>query len=185
MYDFLDKIGLKAVLEAVKGKIPSSLPANGGNADTAKTLSDFLGVWQENLDDAPLGFCCAHGGTVNTPFGFWSTVITVGQNGNYRQQIAFPWAEGESYIMPKFRVMDNGVWYSWKTCGELKPYIVSGATVKAGESTVITNHNFMPSAVFWWENKSSVYPATSFDTTSFNMAIASSIDRTINCIIFK
>ena len=34
MYDSLDKIGLKAVLEAVKGKIPTSLPANGGNADT-------------------------------------------------------------------------------------------------------------------------------------------------------
>ena len=34
MYDFLDKIGLKAVLEEIKGKIPTSLPANGGNADT-------------------------------------------------------------------------------------------------------------------------------------------------------
>ena len=34
MYDFLDKIGLKAVLEAIKGKMPTSLPANGGNADT-------------------------------------------------------------------------------------------------------------------------------------------------------
>lgn len=34
MYNFLDKIGLKAVLEAIKGNIPSSLPANGGNADT-------------------------------------------------------------------------------------------------------------------------------------------------------
>ena len=44
MYDFLDKIGLKAVLEAVKGKIPSSLPANGGNADTVggKSASDFV-----------------------------------------------------------------------------------------------------------------------------------------------
>ena len=35
MYDSLDKIGLKAVLEAIKGKIPTSLPANGGNADYA------------------------------------------------------------------------------------------------------------------------------------------------------
>ena len=34
MYDFLDKIGLKAVLEVIKGKMPTSLPANGGNADT-------------------------------------------------------------------------------------------------------------------------------------------------------
>ena len=35
MYDFLDKIGLKTVLEAIKGKMPTSLPANGGNADYA------------------------------------------------------------------------------------------------------------------------------------------------------
>ena len=41
MYDFLDKIGLKAVLEAIKGKIPKSLPANGGNADYA-TNADKL-----------------------------------------------------------------------------------------------------------------------------------------------
>ena len=44
MYDFLDKIGLKAVLEAIKGKIPTSLPANGGDADTVggKRPSDFV-----------------------------------------------------------------------------------------------------------------------------------------------
>lgn len=44
MYDFLDKIGLKAVLEAIKGKMPASLPANGGNADTVggKSVSDFV-----------------------------------------------------------------------------------------------------------------------------------------------
>lgn len=35
MFDFLDKIGLKAVLEQIKAKFPSSLPANGGNADYA------------------------------------------------------------------------------------------------------------------------------------------------------
>lgn len=44
MYDFLDKIGLKAVLEAIKGKIPTSLPANGGNADTVDEyhVSDII-----------------------------------------------------------------------------------------------------------------------------------------------
>ena len=44
MFDFLDKIGLKAVLEAIKGKMPTSLPANGGNADTVDGLhaGDFL-----------------------------------------------------------------------------------------------------------------------------------------------
>ena len=44
MYDFLDKIGLKAVLEAIKGKMPTSLPANGGNADTVdgKHAENFI-----------------------------------------------------------------------------------------------------------------------------------------------
>ena len=62
MYDFLDKIGLKAVLEAIKGKMPTSLPANGGNADYAanadkldglhaddfaKAYNDYLGTYLE------------------------------------------------------------------------------------------------------------------------------------------
>ena len=51
MYDFLDKIGLKAVLEAIKGKIPTSLPANGGNADTLgnKHASDFANSYNDDL----------------------------------------------------------------------------------------------------------------------------------------
>lgn len=50
MYDFLDKIGLKAVLEAVKDKMPTSLPANGGNADTVggNSASDFVGALTAN-----------------------------------------------------------------------------------------------------------------------------------------
>lgn len=46
MYDFLDKIGLKAVLEQIKAKFPSSLPANGGNAGTVggKSADDFAQI---------------------------------------------------------------------------------------------------------------------------------------------
>lgn len=44
MYDFLDKIGLKAVLEAIKGKIPASLPANGGSADYAADADKLDGL---------------------------------------------------------------------------------------------------------------------------------------------
>ncbi len=47
MYDSLDKIGLKAVLEAVKGKIPTSLPANGGNADTVSGYTIWIGTQAE------------------------------------------------------------------------------------------------------------------------------------------
>lgn len=46
MYDFLDKIGLKTVLEQIKAKFPSSLPANGGNANTVggKSADDFAQI---------------------------------------------------------------------------------------------------------------------------------------------
>lgn len=46
MFDFLDKTGLKAVLEQIKAKFPSSLPANGGNADTVDGLhaNDFTQI---------------------------------------------------------------------------------------------------------------------------------------------
>ena len=51
MYDFLDKIGLKAVLEAIKGKMPTSLPANGGTADTARQVtspSSKIKIYEDN-----------------------------------------------------------------------------------------------------------------------------------------
>lgn len=50
MFDFLDKTGLKTVLEQIKAKFPSSLPADGGNADTVdgKHAADFV----EALTDA-------------------------------------------------------------------------------------------------------------------------------------
>ena len=69
MFDFLDKTGLKAVLEQIKAKFPSSLPANGGNADYAAVASDtqlfngkpsgnyvqFLGVVQvDDMSTAPV-----------------------------------------------------------------------------------------------------------------------------------
>lgn len=81
MYDFLDKIGLKAVLEAIKGKMPASLPANGGNADTVdgRHADDFIksvtDINRTSLDD------CVTGGTyavspvyttdIPTQYGMW------------------------------------------------------------------------------------------------------------------
>ena len=55
MYDFLDKIGLKAVLEAVKGKIPTSLPANGGNADYAANADKLDGLHADEFIKANSG----------------------------------------------------------------------------------------------------------------------------------
>ena len=56
MYDFLDKIGLKAVLEAIKGKMPTSLPANGGNADYATNAGNA-----DTVDDIHIH--CVNDGT--------------------------------------------------------------------------------------------------------------------------
>lgn len=44
MYDFLNKIGLKIMLEAVKAKFPETLPANGGNADYADNADKLDGL---------------------------------------------------------------------------------------------------------------------------------------------
>ena len=49
MYDSLDKIGLKTVLEAIKGKIPASLPANGGNADYAANADKLDGLHADDF----------------------------------------------------------------------------------------------------------------------------------------
>lgn len=189
----IKKSELTELVRQILAEMPTSLPANGGNADyatnagNAETLSEWGRVPTLDLDNVDLGFIAASGEANSAPNTFWSTVLTVGQGvQSYAAQLAFPWLYDPSQAM-KYRVLSNGIWYDWKeiyTSGN-KPYIVGDVSVKAGELTAITNHNFMPSAVFWWENKSSVYPATSFDTTSFNMAVASSIDRTINCIIFK
>lgn len=52
MYDSLDKIGLKAVLEAIKGKMPTSLPANGGNADYAANADKLDGLHADDFAKA-------------------------------------------------------------------------------------------------------------------------------------
>lgn len=51
MFDFLDKTGLKAVLEQIKAKFPSSLPANGGNADYAANAGNAGTVGGKSADD--------------------------------------------------------------------------------------------------------------------------------------
>lgn len=51
MYDFLDKIGLKTALEQIKAKFPSSLPANGGNADYATNAGNANTIAGKPIDD--------------------------------------------------------------------------------------------------------------------------------------
>ena len=101
---------------AYKVDIPTSLPANGGNATTAITLSDWSGDIIENADDAPLGLSKIDAGSPNNPFTFWAEILTLGEAGNqaYRQQWAFPWSNNEAPLKPKYRVKDAGVWGPWQ-----------------------------------------------------------------------
>lgn len=86
-----------------------------GEADKAKTLSDWAGSAVTSADNAPLGLSKINSDGTNNPFSFWSTLLTTGENENsgYKQQWAFPWGAGEVAQTPKYRVKDSGVWSPW------------------------------------------------------------------------
>lgn len=97
--------------------IPTALPADGGNADTAKTLSSWAGNAVLDLNNAPLGFSRAPGHAENNPFDFWVTSLLLGgYSDKYKQQYVFPWGNSNSKQMPKYRVYDNGAWCDWQSC---------------------------------------------------------------------
>ena len=81
--------------------------------NTDIVISDETDI--KSCDDAPIGICFCNEKAVNTPFIFWSTVLTVGNpNIDYLQQLALPWGYGEVTTI-KFRNKDMGVWNDWKT----------------------------------------------------------------------
>ena len=94
--------------------IPTSLPANGGNADSADTLTDWGTRTVTNANDAPFGFCAALD-CENAPNTFWSTILTTGSSGatKYKTQIAFPWAFGVGENKIRYRCENDGEWGSW------------------------------------------------------------------------
>ena len=129
MFDFLDKIGLKAVLEAIKGKMPTSLPANGGNADTVNSLrigSLYMDIFSTSLTNTHPCWnkiCCVFGQSMdssaenfvdNAPESgydvIWYEVSTIG-TGNRAYQIAHGCYSNQrkSFI----RYMHDGVWSGW------------------------------------------------------------------------
>lgn len=65
-----------------------------------------------------------------------------------------------------------------------KPYVTGSATVAANTNICESNHGFIPSAVIWWDGNDSGV-ATWFNETQFAIKITSSVDRTINYLIFK
>ena len=118
MYDFLDKIGLKAVLEAIKGKIPTSLPANGGNADTVdgKHAENFIypRAMLSNVDLNTILYPCSaliYGDCTNIPpVESWGTLLCYsGGTGSHVQL----WATATDSSMFK-RHYDGVKWSDWK-----------------------------------------------------------------------
>ena len=204
MYDFLDKIGLKTALEQIKVKFPSSLPANGGNADTVggKSADDFVAYKPyapiyvgDLLDITEMGtYSCFAEEVTNLPPDIISAcyvTMTRFRDAGYKQFVCSPLnlinANNHTLFLANETFKDsNGrlIWEKMFSSGNL-PYIIGNVTVESGSSTAISEHNFMPSAVFWWENLMYVYAAVSFDSTSFTINVSSNVDRNINYIIFK
>ena len=118
MYDSLDKIGLKAVLEAIKGKIPTSLPANGGNADTVdgKHAENFIypRAMLSNVDLNTILYPCSaliYGDCTNMPpVESWGTLLCYsGGTGSHVQL----WTTATDSSMFK-RHYDGVKWSDWK-----------------------------------------------------------------------
>lgn len=64
-----------------------------------------------NADDAPSGFSQISNVSTNNPFSFWCTLLTIQPQSQYKQQIAFAWAQLETKLA--YRVYDSGAWYPW------------------------------------------------------------------------
>ncbi len=53
-------------------------------------------------------------GSINSPFEFWCTLLTISPKNNYTQQIAMPWAIYEEHLIA-YRVKDNQYnWCDWQ-----------------------------------------------------------------------
>ena len=119
--------------------IPSSLPANGGNADSADTLTDWGTRIVTDANDAPFGFCAALD-CENTPNTFWSTILTTGSSGatKYKTQIAFPWAFGVGENKIRYRCENNGEWSSWQEISTtpIKSEVMSVSTDSSGNAVI-------------------------------------------------
>lgn len=204
IYGF-NRDNLTEMVRQILTEIPSSLPANGGNADTVggKSADDFIRRYGAELLTVEYVSKAAmdsdYKGVVNSDVAAnigldgskscWWHIIGLKNlnNDGYGTQIAIPLFPTTSMQNPKYRTSAGTVFQSWIDVytGSNKPYIVGDATVKANSSICVPEHGFIPSAVFWWENLMYVYAAASFDSTSFTINSSSNVDRNINYIIFK
>lgn len=179
--------------------IPTSLPANGGNADTVDNLhaDDFVNATDFNHIQIP--------SNVDVPAWIYengkryqrymTNSVNIGLTNvpDNSTDYVWYWYDGLNifarvYASGKYFICDmiNGVFSGWKdvyTSG-YKPYVTGDATVAANSTTCTSNHGFTPSAAIWWDgNMSGV--AVSFNETQFTINNTSTVDRRVYYLIFK
>lgn len=105
-------------------KSPVTIPQGGtGATNAADARANFHAMQNPddsiemrttgNLNDAPAGFSVYSDSCVNSPFTFWTSILTICvSSAGYRQQIAFPWNPGEMRIA--YRVCEGGTWKTWR-----------------------------------------------------------------------
>ncbi len=82
---------------------------------TGNMIIDGLSIEYTSCDNlGGTGFYIITPDTINKPFAFWSILLQVRMNDNYKAQLAFPLANGETTGL-KYRVHDGGNWFPWKT----------------------------------------------------------------------
>lgn len=185
MFDFLDKAGLKAALEAIKAKFPTSLPANGGNADTVDGHhADYFAKYDNPSIEGSISLVRAGNATTADSIFAWEDTLRLrnqdpnAENTTYTDLLLTPsgiFTEG----------LQNGMYIARQPVYSGRPYIMGSVSVEAFSSTCVSNHGFAPSAVFWWDADMYTHTAVSFDSTSFSINESSNVAYTVNYIIFK
>lgn len=178
---------------------PSSLPANGGNADTAglikptligtdescayKTILD----WANSVD----GMGQAHtlvavGYPSDTPVGDEGMLTVETDFENRRKVVTFK-SYGSGRGTYRRNIWDGGWRWDWVDIAE-KPYVKGTGTVPAHSSFCDVNLGFMPSLVLFWTKDRSVTVASQWSDKYFNTGILVSEDSTsyvVDYIAFK
>ena len=152
---------------AQKTDIPTTLPANGGNADTVDGLhaDDFVNANDRDQIQIP--------SNVDVPMWIhangkrFQRYMTNGGNiglanvPDNSTDYVWYWYDGlnilaRDYSSGKYYICDviNGVFSGWKDVytSRHKPYVTGAVTITDTKTTITTNHGFIPSAVFWWKN---------------------------------
>lgn len=186
MFDFLDKIGLKAVLEEIKGKIPTSLPANGGNADKIKVKTNTVRT-------ETYGLSCYHYETsasytenyeIPTPY---VDVLRLMFDSNRGIEIAVNWNTSSTVRRLWVRGNHTG-WSKW----ELINFPYETGNVSASYSTVAQDFailDFTPKVVICkyaskYDNEGTMKWATPI-TNGFRVTINSTEATSLSYIAFR